>query len=241
MLFEGPGVKDRGLFYFGRQNMNRFTRSAVVVSLAAVCYLNTHGDAVQAAGKVNSVILPTVRYRIDAAQSKFIVHANRTGIAWFKGHSHRIAVKEFGGTAELDLNSANAASLQLTVQAASLEETDPAFTPAQKKIINKEVNELVLETSKYPEITFRSTDIKGSIAQGKFNVQIGGDLTLHGVTKHIVIPATVAVAGDELRAVGEFGIDRKDFNVNATEAFHGFVKVKHHLTFEFDIVGKRLD
>jgi polyisoprenoid-binding protein YceI len=180
-----------------------------------------------------------VKYRLDPARSKFIVHANRTGLAWFKGHSHRIAVQDFNGTAELTLDAVNPASLQLTVRASSLEETDPVFTPQQKQIINKEVNELVLETAKYPEITFKSTDIKGSLVSGKFDVRIGGDLTLHGVTKHIVIPATVTVDGDTMRAVGEFGIDRKDFKVNATEAFHGFVKVKHHLKFEFDIVGTR--
>ena len=208
----------------------------IVLPLAAVCFLTANHDRISSAAKIN---LPPVRYRIDPTQSTFIVHANRSGIAWFKGHSHRIAVKDFGGTAELDLSALNPASLQLTVQAASLEETDPVFTPEQKKIINKEVNELVLETAKYPQITFKSTDIKGSIAQGKLDIKIGGDLTLHGVTKHIVIPATVTVNGDELRATGEFGIDRKDFNVNATEAFHGFVKVKHHLKFEFDIVGTR--
>jgi polyisoprenoid-binding protein YceI len=182
---------------------------------------------------------PDVRYRLDPSQSKFIVHANRTGLAWFKGHSHRIAVGDFSGTAELNLDAVNPASLELTVRAASLEETDPVFTPEQKKIINKEVNELVLETAKYPEITFKSTDVKGSLVAGKFDVRIGGNLTMHGVTKHIVIPATVTVSGDTMRAVGKFEIDRKDFNVNATEAFHGFVKVKHHLKFEFDIVGKR--
>ena len=212
----------------------------IVLSLTAAFFLNAHRDDVHSAGTVTSPIFSPIRYRIDPTQSKFIVHANRTGIAWFKGHSHRIAVKDFGGIAELDLNSVNAASLSLTVQAGSLEETDPVFTPEQKKIINKELNEIVLETAKYPEITFKSTNIGGAIANGKFNVDIGGDLTLHGVTKHIMIPATVTVAGDALRATGEFGIDRKDFNVNATEAFHGFVKVKHHLKFEFDIVAKPL-
>src|SRR6478672_6580934 len=113
-----------------------------------------------------------VRYLIDASKSEFIVHANRTGVAWFKGHSHRIAVKDFEGTAELDLSVVNPASLQLTVRAASLEETDPVFTPEQKKIINKELNEIVLETAKYPEITFKSTDVKGSLASGKFDVRI---------------------------------------------------------------------
>jgi polyisoprenoid-binding protein YceI len=183
---------------------------------------------------------PVVRYRLDATQSKFIVHANRSGLAWFKGHSHRIAAKDFSGVAELDLSAVNPASLELTVRAASLEETDPVFTPEQKKIIKKELDELVLESAKYPEIVFKSTDVKGSLVSGKFDVRITGDLTLHGVTKRIVIPAIVTVDGDSFRATGEFEIDRKDFNVNATSAFHGLVRVKRHLKFEFDIVGKRI-
>jgi polyisoprenoid-binding protein YceI len=183
--------------------------------------------------------IAVVQYRIDPAQSKFIAHASRGGLLWFKGHSHRIAVKDFDGTAELDLTAINPASLQMTVKTASLEETDPVFTPEQKKIIKKELDELVLEPAKFPEIKFQSTDVTAKPAQGKFDVRIGGNLTLHGVTKRIVIPATVTVDGDTLRAVGEFEIDRKDFNVNATDAFHGLVRVQHDVDFEFDIVARR--
>ena len=180
-----------------------------------------------------------IRYRLDPSRSKFMVHADRTGLAWFKGKSHRVAVKDFDGEASLDLTALNPASLQMTVRSASLEETRDVFTAEQKGIINKELNEIVLETAKYPEITFKSTDVKGELKNGAFNIKIGGDLTLHGVTKHIVIPATVTVQGDTLHSVGKFKINRKDYNVKATEAFHGFVKVKHTLIFEFDIIGQR--
>jgi len=180
-----------------------------------------------------------MRYRLDASKSKFMVHADRTGLAWFKGKSHRIAVRDFDGEASLDLTALNPASLQMTVKSASLEETRDVFTAEQKGIINKELNQIVLETAKYPEIIFKSTDVKGGLKNGAFDIKIGGDLTLHGVTKHIVIPATVSVQGDSLHATGRFKINRKDFNVKATEAFHGFVKVKHTLIFEFDIMALR--
>jgi len=211
----------------------------IVLFLTSICFSVSLDRVVYSANDNPTTFLPVVRYRLDPSQSKFIVHANRSGLAWFKGHSHRIAVGDFGGIAELDLNSVNPASLQLTVKTASLEETDPVFTPEQKKIIKKELDEIVLETAKYPEITFKSTDVKSSVNQGKFDVKIGGDLTMHGVTKHVVIPATVSVSGDTMRATGQFEVNRKEFNVNATQAFHGFVKVKHHLKFEFDIVGRR--
>ncbi|MEP6848370.1 MAG: YceI family protein [Acidobacteriota bacterium] len=180
-----------------------------------------------------------VHYRLDASKSKFMVFANRTGLAYFKGKSHQIAVRDFEGEASMDPSAINPASLEMTIKSASLEETRDVYTPEQKGIINKELNEIVLETAKYPEITFKSTDVKGRLKNGAFELKIGGDITLHGVTKHIVIPTTVTIEGDTMHAKGEFKLNRKNFKVNATEAFHGFVKVKHVLIFSFDIVAAR--
>jgi polyisoprenoid-binding protein YceI len=73
----------------------------------------------------------------------------------------------------------------------------------------------------------------------RHEVKITGNLTLHGVTKQITIPAVVTLQGNDLRAVGEFSIDRGDFNVKATSAFHGMVRVDDDVKFEFDIVGHR--
>jgi polyisoprenoid-binding protein YceI len=188
----------------------------------------------------NLLPLEIVRYQIDASRSKFMVEASRGGIAWFKGHDHHIAVRDFSGEADLSLNVINPASLQMTIRADSLEETGAEFTPEQKQIINKELKEIVLESAKYPEITFKSTDVTGKFVNGAFQAEIGGDMTLHGVTKRVVIPATVTLSGDEFRATGEFEINRKDFNVNATNAFHGFVRVKHELKFTFEITAHRV-
>ena len=181
-----------------------------------------------------------VRYRIDPARSSFVAHANRTGLAWFKGHSHRIAARDFSGEASLTPDVINPASLQMTVQAASLEETDPVFTPQQKGIINKELKEIVLHPDKYPEITFQSTGVRGGLKNGKIEVVINGNLTLHGVTKPIEIPATVSLEGNNLRATGEFDIDRDDFGVKATSAFHGLVRVKNNVKFVFDIIAEKI-
>lgn len=189
------------------------------------------------AGKSSTAV---VRYQLDAAQSKFMVHAFRGGLAWFKGHDHFIAARDFTGEAELALDVVNPASLKMSVRTASLEETGADFTPQQKQIIKKELDELVLESAKYPEITFQSTDVQGNLNGGQIDVKIGGNLSLHGVTKRIVIPARVTVGGDTLRAQGEFEINRKDFNVNATNAFHGLVRIKHELKFTFEIVGHRV-
>jgi len=182
----------------------------------------------------------TVTYNLDAGQSKFMAHANRSGLFWFKGHSHHLAASDFTGQVELTPGTITPASLRLVVKAASLHETGADFTEPQKQIINKELKDIVLHPDQYPDITFQSTNvIVKSSAASRYEVRIDGNLTLHGVTKPITIPAVVTLNGDNLRAVGEFSIDRDDFNVKATSAFHGLVRVDDDVKFEFDIVGRK--
>ena len=96
----------------------------------------------------------TVTYNLDASQSKFMAHANRSGLLWFKGHSHHLAASDFTGRVEITPDSITPASLRLVVKAASLHETGADFTEPQKEIINKELREIVLHPDRYPEIVF---------------------------------------------------------------------------------------
>jgi polyisoprenoid-binding protein YceI len=180
-----------------------------------------------------------VVYRLDAARSKFMIRAFAGGPLWFKGHDHFVAARDFTGEARLTPGSVSPASLTLDVRAASLAETREVFTEQQKKIIDGELRDIVLEPDKYPEIIFRSTDVSAEARGGLFRVRLGGDLTLHGVTRHVSIPAEVTLEGDALRARGEFDIKRSDFKVPATSAFHGTVRVRDRLTVSFDIVARR--
>ena len=180
----------------------------------------------------------TVTYNLDASQSKFMAHANAGGLLWFKGKDHHLAAREFTGQVEITPDTITPASLRLVVKAATLHETGAEFTEPQKEIINRELREIVLHPDRYPDITFQSTNVTVTNL-GRREVKIDGDLTLHGVTKRITIPAVVTLSGDTLRAVGEFSIDRDDFNVKATSAFHGMVRVRNKVKFEFDIVGRK--
>jgi polyisoprenoid-binding protein YceI len=126
------------------------------------------------------------------------------------------------------------------VKAASLHETGAEFTEPQKQIIDKELKDIVLHPDQYPDIIFQSTNVTAKSSGGdRYQVQIDGNLTLHGVTRRVTIPTVVTLRGDTLRAVGKFSIDRDDFKVKATSAFHGLVRVDDDIKFEFDIVGRR--
>lgn len=171
--------------------------------------------------------IATERYRLDASQSKFIARAFAGGLLWFKGHDHLVAVREFTGEAQLTPGSITPAALEITAKTASMIETSDAFTDQQKQIINKELREIVLEPDKYPDIVFKSTSVSGkATAPNQYDLKIKGDLTLHGVTRPITIPTLVTIAGNDLRARGEFAINRDDFRVKATSAVHGLVRVR---------------
>ncbi len=191
-----------------------------------------------APGNASAGAAAPARYRIDAGQSRFMVRTFSGGLLWFKGHDHFIKVGDFSGEVQLTPGAIAPASLELRVRADSLEETRDVFTPQQKGIINKELREIVLETAKYPEITFKSTDVTGRLDGMQYEAKIGGDLTLHGVTRRIVIPAQVTLDGSGLRARGEFTINRGDYNVKATSALHGTIRVRGKLKFTFDIVAR---
>ncbi|HSE21398.1 MAG TPA: YceI family protein [Pyrinomonadaceae bacterium] len=115
-----------------------------------------------------------------------------------------------------------------------------AFTDQQKRIINKEIKDIVLQPAQYPEIVFQISSVNAKlISAGQYELEILGDLSLHGVKKRIKFPSKLTLSGTDLRATGEFSIDRDGYKVKATSAAHGLVRVKNKVTFEFDIVGHR--
>ena len=195
---------------------------------------------VWSAGLLTAGSQTTQRFILDPSQGKFIAHAHRGGLLWFKGHDHYLAARKFSGEVEMTPEQITPASLHLIVQADSLEETSSAFTDQQKQIINKEIKDIVLQPAQYPEIVFQSSSVNAKlISAGQYELEILGDLSLHGVKKRIKIPSKLTLSGNDLRATGEFSVDRDDYKVKATSAAHGLVRVKNKVTFEFDIVGHR--
>jgi polyisoprenoid-binding protein YceI len=177
---------------------------------------------------------------IDAPRSKFMARAFAGGLLWFKGHDHHLVARDFSGEVDVTPNTITPAALHFVVKAGSLVETGAAFTEPQKEIINKELREIVLHPDRYPDITFQSTNVSAKPENaGGYEVEITGNMTLHGVTRREEIEARVTLQGNELRAIGEFSIDRGDYGVKATSAVHGLVRVRDKVKFTFDMVARR--
>lgn len=175
------------------------------------------------------------RYRIDAARSQFTVRAFTGGLLSSLAHDHTIAVRNFSGEARLE-----DASVQLNVKANSLAVVDKV-SDKDKREIEAKMRDEVLEVSKYPEISFRSTRVEAQqTGEGQFKVRIEGELSLHGVRRTQVVFAQVSVRGDTLRARGDFQLRQTDFDIKPPSVGMGTIKVKNALKLSFDIVGNKI-
>jgi polyisoprenoid-binding protein YceI len=181
-----------------------------------------------------------VRYRLDPDQSNFIVDANSSGVLWFLGHNHHIAARQFTGEAQATPGTLAPASLRMTIKTESMAETGEHFTDQQKKIITGSMQKEVLETAKYPEAVFKSSNVTAKkMGENLYEAMIEGDLTLHGVTRRITIPAKITVEGDNLRASGKFEFDRDDFNIKTHSIKWGTIRVDDDMKLSFNIVAHK--
>ncbi|MBW3599808.1 MAG: YceI family protein [Planctomycetes bacterium] len=73
-------------------------------------------------------------------------------------------------------------------------------------------NEDFFHVEKYPTAEFTSTKVEPT----EDGWTITGDLTLHGVTKSITVPAQVQVEEDAIHLASEFSINRYDFDITYT-------------------------
>jgi polyisoprenoid-binding protein YceI len=113
------------------------------------------------------------------------------------------------GSVELKDGKAAGGKLDFTVQVDALEvdvATANAWTP---KLLEHLKSADFFDVAKFATASFKSTSIKADGAA----VKITGNLTLHGVTKQIEFPATVAIAGKDVKGDAEFSINRKDFGI----------------------------
>ncbi len=124
--------------------------------------------------------------------------------------SHSGEFREFKGTVALNNGKPEGGKLDFTVQTASLFTTDA--NPFKEKLEGHLKSPDFFDVEKFPTAAFASSGIAAGGANGATHT-VKGKLTLHGVTKDIEFPATIAVAGKDITGKTEFSINRKDFGL----------------------------
>jgi polyisoprenoid-binding protein YceI len=182
-----------------------------------------------------------VNYSIDKSSSKFTVRAFATGMLSSLGHSPTFAIRDFNGELAFSPDALSATSLSLKVKSDSLEVMDDIKSKDRQEM-ESTMNQRVLETAKYPEIAFSTTSVSASqLGESRYQANLNGNLTLHGITRPIAIPTQVTLLGDMLRAGGEFPLLQSNFGIAPVSVAGGTLKLKDEIKFAFDIVARKQD
>jgi polyisoprenoid-binding protein YceI len=163
---------------------------------------------------------------IDVQRSTITVHVGRAGLFSAAGHDHWIHAPIASGI----LNDSENPRVEFRVEASKLEvKPDPKVDASTQAEIQKDMQELTLESRRYPEIVFRSTRVE-KMGQSAWSVE--GQLTLHGVTKPVSARAERKGNAYLARAT----IKQTDFGIKPVSAAGGLVKVKDQVEIDFEIV-----
>ena len=170
-------------------------------------------------------------YTLDPSHSRLGFVARHAMIAKVRG-----AFNEVSGTATIDGVNPAASSLEVTVQAGSVDTRDA----------NRDghlASPDFFDVATYPTIVFRATAF--DVVDDE-TVTVTGDLTIKGVTKPVTVPFTFGgVASDpfgnsRVGFEGQVVVNRKDWGLTWNAALEtGGVLVSDKVTLEFEVSAIR--
>ena len=163
---------------------------------------------------------------IDTERSFLTVHVGKTGLLSAAAHEHWVNAPIAGGTTAAD---GSTPAVRFTVDARRLSvKPEKGVTDKDRAEVQSNMQSKVLESNMYPDIVFRSTEVRrtGAVVWG-----VSGDLTLHGVTK----PVSVDVTRQNDAYVGTVRIKQTEFGIQPIKIGGGVVRVKDVLEIIFRV------
>jgi hypothetical protein len=87
----------------------------------------------------------------------------------------------------------------------------------KRTLMQEHFNENYMESEKFPKATFSGRfvglDAAALATAGPHTVQVAGDLTLHGVTHRVAVPASLELKSGQLLAFAAFPVAPADYNI----------------------------
>ena len=147
-------------------------------------------------------------------------------------HDLVLTANQWSGTLNVDADNPGASSASLSIDARSIDIVEASggmkgLSDKDRKDIGKNIDEKVLQTGKYPTLTFESTSVSGS--EPNFNV--AGNMTITGTTR----PVNVAINVNGTDVTGTTTISQKDFGIKPFSAMLGAIKLRDDVEFELHV------
>jgi polyisoprenoid-binding protein YceI len=193
--------------------MRQIIRQIRIISLVFVAVL-THSQHSLAAERP-----------VDLQHSTIRIHVGKAGLFSAAGHEHWVTAPIASGAVEED----EPPYIFFTVQAARMTvEPDEDLKPEQQAEVQRTMQDKVLESAQYPEISFRSNSVEKA---GPDTFIVKGNLTLHGQAH----PVSATVHKQENAYVGRCRFKQTTFGIHPVSV-GGVVKVKDELEIQFSVV-----
>jgi polyisoprenoid-binding protein YceI len=154
------------------------------------------------------IVVPFIALLISTAANAQDLHFTRTG---------KIAFHASTPLEDIDATNNEVASV------INLKTGEMAFTVLIKSfhfrraLMEEHFNSNFMESSKFPKSTFsgkisnlQNVDLS---KDGKNEVTVEGDLTIHGVTKKVSVPGTLTVENGKINGTAKFKVRSEDYNI----------------------------
>jgi len=179
-------------------------------------------------------------YTVDPSRSSVVVHVGKGGLFKFAGHTHDVLATRVSGEVVAVPEELSRCSVKLSFETAALQVSEKGEPAGDAPKVQAAMEgPKVLDVGRFPSISFVSTSVSGRAAgAGVYELQVAGDLTLHGVTKRISVPVRVELQPDGLKASGRLGLKQTAFGISPVSV-GGVVNVKDELGIDFEIAARR--
>lgn len=175
-------------------------------------------------------------WTLHTAASSLTVHVYPGGLFSPALHEHHLVPTTWRGRVCFPRGSVRQLSLDVTVAADSLEDRQSALSAEDRRTVERQVREDVLQASRYREIRFTSERfeierIDGERASGVLH----GQLSLRGTRRALAVPVKALWSRERIRVTGEVRFEQSEFGIEPYSRFLGSVSVKDEIRIEFAV------
>lgn len=173
-------------------------------------------------------------HSIGPENGKLTVNTYVGGMGAKMGHDLVLEATKWQGTVTVDADNPAATSVEVSADPRALEILQA--TGGVKSLSDKDRTEIAsnsdktLNTSKHPEISFKSTGVTGAAP----NLKLNGNLTISGQTKPVILDITVQDAGGETKLTARTVVVQSEFGVKPYSKL-GALKVKDPVDIEIQL------
>ena len=200
------------------------------------------------AGERTDVVAPTALFEVDSTVSHIELQLHADGALAALGHTHVIVVRNLRGAVRLR-QPVERTTLQFQFDATDLQVDDaaeraaagaefaaPLDEAARAGTREHMLGEQVLDAARFPNVTLRSLQVRGTGADLLVEVQV----TLRGKSAVLQVPVHWHQDGNVLRGTGRFDFKQSALGLEPYSALLGALRVADLVAAQFEIVARRV-